>query len=275
VPRPGRSKPTGPPAAKQPGRCWSWLPCILALAVSACAGNGSSPVPTAPAAAAILRIEPAVTQVYRQGSVQLSAVLEFADGSRQSVNPQWSTYPVSVAFINSTGLLSGSGLGKVIVTAQSAEYRTGLELDVVRNPDGLDHTSLTGKWSGRYILDSCEHLSGPGPNSCWEGLPGEGPLQLDLLETTQWQLAGPLTVGSGLSGPLQGWRAGIYMFLAGALATEGGSVTAELVHWDVRLDNSFPNVPPFKSLTGRIVLAIQSATDRYLATCRLVDVERP
>jgi hypothetical protein len=249
------------------------LACIATLGMSACAGDRSSPVPTAPAAWAILRIEPAVIELYHQESIQLSAVLEFGDGSRQAVSPQWSTYPVSVAFINSTGLLSGGAIGKVIVTARSGEYSSGVEVDVKLNPARADPSSIAGQWSGRYVLEACEHLSGAGLDSCWKGLPSGGPLRLDLSEEPQLHLIGNLTVGSELTGQMTGWRAGVYMFLTGTLSVSGGAATAEVVQWDVRLGNSFPN--PFRELEGRIVLAIRAGTDRYLAVCRLVSVERP
>lgn len=110
----------------------TWL--TLALGLLGC-GGGDSTGGDAPVATVTVTPDQATVQV--GSTVQLTAVLEDADGNQLSGRAvDWSIDPTAVAGVNATGLVNGVTLGSATVTATSEGHSGSATIQVTAGSGG-------------------------------------------------------------------------------------------------------------------------------------------
>lgn len=211
---------------------------VIAIAVLAtCLGCGSAP--TAPGSNELVSISiaPAAVQVGVGTSLQLAARGRYSNGSTAVVDVAWSVTPNNVATISSSGLLVGLRLGKAAISAvHSSGASAAAPAEIIGDPaiPIPPQTSLSGVWQGRYLLNSCIHVSGAGPSVCRFVLGATWPIGLQLTESNG-RVTGRLTLYDSASGDVSGWRdAFTRHVLFGQLLGEGdlSGRTIEITRWD-------------------------------------------
>ena len=104
-----------------------------------CGGGGSGGGGSGPAPVATVTVSPSSGTIYVDGTLQLTATLNDADGNTLTGRVvEWSSSNTSVATVTSTGLVRGVGEGSATITARSEGKSGTATITVTRPPQGAD-----------------------------------------------------------------------------------------------------------------------------------------
>jgi Bacterial Ig-like domain (group 2) len=216
---------------------------VLATAAQCGGGPPSSPSPSGIVSAPQqigLTIQP-ITAGLKVDSVKpFAAYVEYSDGSKKAVQPEWSSSNTAVVAVDALGTVTAVALGSAVLTAKFETFLASAQVSVV--PD------VAGKWSGQARIVDCKRLSGDAPDPCRFIIGAQFPISLDLQQTDD-TLAGTCDMYSApdvAHGKVSG-RVLVdgTVSLLGTLYMGEGGTSVDITDWQTTLDSTF------KAITGQ------------------------
>ena len=226
---------------------------VLLAAAAAAACNSKDSGPSSPSETVTeITISPATDFLKLKATERFTATARLGGGTTREVTPRWSSDTISVATIDSGGLVTAVGIGSATIVADYEALRATRLIQVL--PD------YAGRWTGQFVVTSCSVTGSFQAQWCRQIQASPPfPARLDLVQTRS-AVSGTWTLQDEATGSVTGNIAA-----DGRLTLEGsvflGGITTTISSWE-SLSTDNQSMSGTFTLTWRATGVSGSATTR-------------